>query len=444
MQVVRRADVDDVDVGSPTSSSAVSYALSAPRRSRRARERSGVEAATPDHRAAGGAHRVGVDGADEPGSGDGSSQAASAREPIPDLCRLSSRSLHDRIATKVVDCRARSLLYFGLHGATPRPHPGSAAARGRPAADPQRRGGHARGARAARPASPARRSPSASTRCSRAGLIYEAGDSESTGGRPPDAPGLQPPRGRSCSPPTSARRTRASPVSDLAGAAAGARSPSTWTSPTARSGSSALVHERFRELLRESERRRATCAASASASPARSRSRPASRSPRRSCRAGTASRSPSWFAEHYAPACPVLVDNDVNIMALGEHWAHWRDVEHLLFVKVGTGIGCGIVAERRDPPRRRGRRRRHRPHRRHRPRRRHLPLRQHRLPRGGRRRPRARASSSRPRATTPSAQPRRRPPRARRQRRGDPHGPRGRPRARRGAGRVRELLQPAA
>jgi predicted NBD/HSP70 family sugar kinase len=41
---------------------------------------------------------------------------------------------------------------------------------------------------------------------------------------------------------------------------------------------------------------------------------------------------------------PVLVDNDVNIMALGEHWAHWRGTEHLLLVKVGTGIGCGIVA----------------------------------------------------------------------------------------------------
>ena len=55
---------------------------------------------------------------------------------------------------------------------------------------------------------------------------------------------------------------------------------------------------------------------------------------------------PDWFAERYAGA-PVLVDNDVNIMALGEHWAHWRDVEHLLYVKVGTGIGCGIVADRR-------------------------------------------------------------------------------------------------
>src|ERR671924_46315 len=43
----------------------------------------------------------------------------------------------------------------------------------------------------------------------------------------------------------------------------------------------------------------------------------------------------------------VLVDNDVNIMALGEHWSRWRDTAHLLFVKVGTGIGCGIVADRR-------------------------------------------------------------------------------------------------
>jgi predicted NBD/HSP70 family sugar kinase len=44
---------------------------------------------------------------------------------------------------------------------------------------------------------------------------------------------------------------------------------------------------------------------------------------------------------------PVLVDNDVNIMALGEHWANWRDLDHLLFVKVGTGIGCGIIIDGR-------------------------------------------------------------------------------------------------
>ena len=41
---------------------------------------------------------------------------------------------------------------------------------------------------------------------------------------------------------------------------------------------------------------------------------------------------------------PALVDNDVNIMAVGEHWATWRDEAFLLFVKMGTGIGSGIVA----------------------------------------------------------------------------------------------------
>jgi glucokinase-like ROK family protein len=42
--------------------------------------------------------------------------------------------------------------------------------------------------------------------------------------------------------------------------------------------------------------------------------------------------------------CPVLVDNDVNIMALGEkHAGIARSADDFLFVKIGTGIGCGIV-----------------------------------------------------------------------------------------------------
>jgi predicted NBD/HSP70 family sugar kinase len=42
--------------------------------------------------------------------------------------------------------------------------------------------------------------------------------------------------------------------------------------------------------------------------------------------------------------CPVTVDNDVNVMALGErHAGVARSLEDLIFVKVGTGIGCGIV-----------------------------------------------------------------------------------------------------
>ena len=41
---------------------------------------------------------------------------------------------------------------------------------------------------------------------------------------------------------------------------------------------------------------------------------------------------------------PVLVDNDVNLMALGEHATVYPDVQHLIFVKVATGIGAGIIS----------------------------------------------------------------------------------------------------
>ena len=40
---------------------------------------------------------------------------------------------------------------------------------------------------------------------------------------------------------------------------------------------------------------------------------------------------------------PTLVDNDVNIMALGEWWAMEDPVDNLVFVKVGTGIGSGLI-----------------------------------------------------------------------------------------------------
>ena len=75
-----------------------------------------------------------------------------------------------------------------------------------------------------------------------------------------------------------------------------------------------------------------------SAGPGRARDRQARNPP-------TARRDgypiPERFADRYR--VPVLVDNDVNIMALGEHWTTWAGVDHLLFIKVGTGIGCGIV-----------------------------------------------------------------------------------------------------
>ena len=49
------------------------------------------------------------------------------------------------------------------------------------------------------------------------------------------------------------------------------------------------------------------------------------------------------FVQRSLPV-PVLVDNDVNIMALGERTAHWPDHDNFIFVKVATGIGAGIIS----------------------------------------------------------------------------------------------------
>lgn len=44
----------------------------------------------------------------------------------------------------------------------------------------------------------------------------------------------------------------------------------------------------------------------------------------------------------------MVVDNDVNIMALGEQRSgDAENVDHFLVVKIGTGIGCGIMASRK-------------------------------------------------------------------------------------------------
>ena len=51
---------------------------------------------------------------------------------------------------------------------------------------------------------------------------------------------------------------------------------------------------------------------------------------------------PDWVQQHLE--VPVLVDNDVNIMALGERAYTWPAVEHLVFVKVATGIGSGVIS----------------------------------------------------------------------------------------------------
>jgi predicted NBD/HSP70 family sugar kinase len=70
--------------------------------------------------------------------------------------------------------------------------------------------------------------------------------------------------------------------------------------------------------------------------------------------AGRAEHPPIMFGWHDYPIrdrmenkydAPVLVDNDVNIMALGEYWDLDPKVDDLLFIKVGTGIGSGLILD---------------------------------------------------------------------------------------------------
>ncbi|MQY32700.1 N-acetylglucosamine repressor [Streptomyces sp. RB17] len=52
------------------------------------------------------------------------------------------------------------------------------------------------------------------------------------------------------------------------------------------------------------------------------------------------------FTEHTgAPAVPVLVDNDANLMAYGEQRAGHPDCAAFVLVKVSTGIGAGVVVD---------------------------------------------------------------------------------------------------
>jgi predicted NBD/HSP70 family sugar kinase len=45
------------------------------------------------------------------------------------------------------------------------------------------------------------------------------------------------------------------------------------------------------------------------------------------------------------PLLPVLLDNDANLMALGEQRADWPDCSTFMLVKVSTGIGAGVVID---------------------------------------------------------------------------------------------------
>lgn len=62
------------------------------------------------------------------------------------------------------------------------------------------------------------------------------------------------------------------------------------------------------------------------------------------------SRMPGWNGIDAAAmlselsGVPALVDNDANLMALGEHVRLGDEVQHVVFVKAGSSIGCGVIA----------------------------------------------------------------------------------------------------
>jgi predicted NBD/HSP70 family sugar kinase len=174
-----------------------------------------------------------------------------------------------------------------------------------------------------------------------ADLIYEAGDTRSTGGRRPTRLAFRHDSGVVLTADLGATHSRLG-VHDLSSEL---QAEATFEADIA-DGPEAilgLVHERFLELLKEAGRPVTQVrgigvgvpgpVAFGSGEPVNPPIMPG----------WDGFSIPGWFAGRY-PDAPVLVDNDVNIMALGEHSAHWLEAEHLLYVKVGTGIGCGIIA----------------------------------------------------------------------------------------------------
>jgi predicted NBD/HSP70 family sugar kinase len=174
-------------------------------------------------------------------------------------------------------------------------------------------------------------------------LVRESGASASTGGRPPTTLAFNPGAGMVLVADLGATHARLA-LTDLAG--------ETWAEEERKLDIAAgpervlgAVHERFATLLRDAARGPEDVRGIGVGVPgpvAHSTGQPVNPP----LMPGWDGFSiPGWFAQRYA--APVLVDNDVNVMAMGEQRTQWSDCEHLLFVKVGTGIGCGIAAERR-------------------------------------------------------------------------------------------------
>jgi predicted NBD/HSP70 family sugar kinase len=172
-------------------------------------------------------------------------------------------------------------------------------------------------------------------------FIYDAGGTASTGGRPPSSFSFNPDAGLVLSAGIGATHCRIG-VTNLAGAVL-AEHASDIDITEGPERTLPWIEEQFRELVHETGRDAGEVLAVGVGLPA-----PVEHATGKPVNPPI---MPGWdgypVAQRLAEAfpVPVLVDNDTNSMAWGEHWMHYRDIGHLLFIKVGYGIGCGIVAD---------------------------------------------------------------------------------------------------
>ena len=171
-------------------------------------------------------------------------------------------------------------------------------------------------------------------------LVYEAGERASTGGRPPTVLAFNAAAGAVLVADLGATRARVA-LCDLAGAplVEEAHDIDITDGPEA---VLAWLHERFTRLLRVGGRAPSDIRGIGIGLPGPIAFGVGQPVEPPIMPGWDAFSVPRWFARRYD--APVLVDNDVNLMALGEHRHHERGSEAMLFVKVGTGIGCGIIA----------------------------------------------------------------------------------------------------
>lgn len=174
----------------------------------------------------------------------------------------------------------------------------------------------------------------------RSGLVTPVGDALSTGGRPPSQFALNPQARVVLAADLGASHARVA-LTDLSGLSLAERSESIAISLGPEQVLSWVV-ETAAQLLDEAGRDRGDLAAIGMGVPGpveHESGRPANPP---IMPGWDRFDIPAWIGRHLD--APVLVDNDVNIMALGERSAAWPTVDHLIFVKVATGIGAGLIS----------------------------------------------------------------------------------------------------